>query len=78
MPATHRSHFPLFMDMSARAREREETARREKASCAVETVLPPGVFITMMPFFVAAARSMLSTPTPGGGGGGVGIKGKDG
>lgn len=26
--------------MSARAKERAETARREKASCAVETVFP--------------------------------------
>ena len=32
---------------------------------AVETVLPPGVFITTMPWRVAAGTSMLSTPTPG-------------
>ena len=31
---------------------------------AVLTVLPPGVFITTMPWRVAAATSMLSTPTP--------------
>ena len=32
---------------------------------AVETVLPPGVFITTIPWRVAAGTSMLSTPTPG-------------
>ena len=58
------NHLPLFIDISARARLRAETARREKASWAVETVLPPGVFITITPFLVAAPRSMLSTPTP--------------
>ena len=31
---------------------------------AVETVLPPGVFITTIPRRVAAGTSMLSTPTP--------------
>ncbi len=31
---------------------------------AVETVFPPGVFITTIPRRVAAATSMLSTPTP--------------
>ncbi len=35
------------------------------ASSAVETRLPPGEFMTMMPRRVAAARSTLSTPTPG-------------
>ena len=31
---------------------------------AAEIVFPSGVFATIMPFFVAAAISMLSTPTP--------------
>ena len=31
---------------------------------AVETVFPPGVFITTIPCRVAAGTSMLSTPTP--------------
>lgn len=34
------------------------------ASWAVETVLPPGVFMTSTPFRVASATSMLSIPTP--------------
>lgn len=34
------------------------------ASCAVDTVLPPGVFITSTPLRVASATSMLSIPTP--------------
>src|ERR1700736_6597590 len=36
----------------------------EKACSAVDTVLPPGVFITMTPRRVAASTSTLSTPTP--------------
>ena len=36
----------------------------EKACSAVEIVFPPGVFMTMMPRFVAASTSTLSTPTP--------------
>ena len=35
-----------------------------KDSSAVETVLPPGVFITTTPRCVAASTSTLSTPTP--------------
>ena len=31
---------------------------------AVETVLPPGVFMTTIPCRVAAPKSILSTPTP--------------
>ena len=34
------------------------------ASSAVETVLPPGEFITRTPRRVAASRSTLSIPTP--------------
>lgn len=34
------------------------------ANCAVETVLPPGVFMTSTPLRVASATSMLSIPTP--------------
>lgn len=33
-------------------------------SSAVDTVFPPGVFITSTPFDVAAGTLMLSTPTP--------------
>src|ERR1035441_10973658 len=33
-------------------------------SSAVEMVLPPGVFITTTPRWVAASTSTLSTPTP--------------
>src|SRR5438128_4001200 len=36
----------------------------EKVSSAVEMVLPPGVFITTMPLWVAASTSTLSVPTP--------------
>lgn len=34
------------------------------ASWAVETVFPPGVFMTSTPLRVASATSMLSMPTP--------------
>ncbi len=34
------------------------------ASSATLTLLPPGVFITTMPLFVAASRLTLSTPVP--------------
>ena len=34
------------------------------ASCAVDTVFPPGGFMTNTPFRVASATSMLSMPTP--------------
>ena len=37
---------------------------RATASSAVDTVLPPGEFMTRTPRRVAAARSTLSTPTP--------------
>lgn len=37
---------------------------REMASWAVDTVFPPGVFITRIPRLVASLTSMLSMPTP--------------
>ncbi len=52
------------MDASAGAMLRESESIRLIACSAVEIVLPPGVFITMIPFFVAAATSTLSRPTP--------------
>src|SRR5438552_3001991 len=36
----------------------------EKVSSAVEIVLPPGVFMTTIPRWVALSTSTLSTPTP--------------
>ena len=52
------------MDASAGAILRERERIRHIVCSAVEIVLPPGVFITIIPFLVAAATSTLSRPTP--------------
>ena len=44
--------------------QRDKPSMRANACSAVLTVLPVGVFITMMPCRVAAVLSMLSVPTP--------------
>ncbi len=59
-----RSHFSPFIAASAGATLRARASIRATASSAVETVLPPGEFMTSTPRRVAAARSTLSTPTP--------------
>ena len=38
--------------------------RSENVISAAALVLPPGVFMTMMPRAVAASKLMLSTPVP--------------
>ena len=60
-----RSQRSAFMAASAWATLRATAKRRARASSAVDTRLPIGEFITMMPRRVAASRSTLSTPTPG-------------
>ena len=58
------SHLPSLALMSAAGSLRARLQRSDTASCAVLTVLPPGVFITITPYLVASATLMLSTPTP--------------
>ncbi len=58
------SHFSCFMEASPEATLRATASMRAMASSAVEIMFPTGEFITMMPRFVAASRSTLSTPTP--------------
>ena len=43
---------------------RDSAMSMAMACSAVVMVLPPGVFMTMMPLALAASRSMLSTPMP--------------
>mmetsp|Transcript_25652 Transcript_25652/g.35259 ORF Transcript_25652/g.35259 Transcript_25652/m.35259 type:complete len:280 (-) Transcript_25652:198-1037(-) len=59
-----RSHLPCLTDISAAGRCLDMEVSRDMANWAVLTVFPPGVFMTIMPCFVAAATSILSTPTP--------------
>mmetsp|Transcript_22535 Transcript_22535/g.68698 ORF Transcript_22535/g.68698 Transcript_22535/m.68698 type:complete len:216 (-) Transcript_22535:280-927(-) len=59
-----RSHLPCFIEQSPCATLRAREAMSAQVCSAAEIVLPPGVFMTMMPFFVAATQSMLSTPVP--------------
>jgi len=59
-----RSHFPDFRLSLARATLRERASIMAIVCSAVDTVFPPGVFMTTMPWRVAAPTSMLSTPTP--------------
>ena len=59
-----RSHFPDLRLSLALATLRARASISAMVCSAVETVLPPGVFITTMPWRVAAGTSMLSTPTP--------------
>ena len=59
-----RSHFPDLRLSLATATLRARASISAMVCSAVETVLPPGVFMTTMPWRVAAGTSMLSTPTP--------------
>ncbi len=59
-----RSHLPAAIEACAWGTLRARLMSIVKASSAVETVLPPGVFMTTTPRCVAASTSTLSTPTP--------------
>ena len=52
------------MDILAWGILRASDISMEKVNSAVEMVLPPGVFMTTMPRWVAVSTSTLSTPTP--------------
>eukprot|EP00953_Heterococcus_sp_UTEX-ZZ885_P032447 16951-Heterococcus_DN1.PRE.3 len=53
-----------FIEASASLMRRAAAHSSVTASCAVDTVLPPGVFMTITPAFVHSFTSMLSMPTP--------------
>ena len=59
-----RSQRPASMDAWAAGIFRHSAKRSAKACSQVEIVLPPGVFMTTIPAFVAAVLSILSVPTP--------------
>ena len=58
------SHSPRLMEAVAWGIFLARAIIMETACSAVVMVLPPGVFMTTMPFFVAATVSTLSTPVP--------------
>ncbi len=58
------SHLPAWVEASACGISRASASIRVTACSAVVIELPNGVFITMMPFAVAAGISTLSTPIP--------------
>ena len=58
------SHLPARVEASASGIWRASDSMSEMACSAVVMELPKGVFITMMPFLVAAGMSTLSTPMP--------------
>jgi hypothetical protein len=58
------SHLPAWVDASACGLSRASASISVMACSAVVIELPNGVFITMMPFAVAAGISTLSTPMP--------------
>ena len=58
------SHLPACVDASACGICRASASISVIACSAVVIELPKGVFITMMPFAVAAGMSTLSTPMP--------------
>src|SRR5690348_14130565 len=58
------SHLPACVDTSACGIWRASASIKVIACSAVVIELPKGVFITMMPFCVAAGISTLSTPMP--------------
>ena len=58
------SHLPACVDWSAAGICRAQANSIAMACSAVVMELPKGVFITMMPFAVAAGMSTLSTPMP--------------
>ena len=60
-----RSQRSDFMAASACGMLRATAKSSPRVSSAVETMFPPGEFMTTMPRRVAASRSTLSTPTPG-------------
>ena len=59
-----RSQRPALRLSLARATFRESASISAIVCSAVETVFPPGVFMTTIPWRVAVGTSMLSTPTP--------------
>nr|QNO48058.1 hypothetical protein DFIJPJLC_00001 [Methanosarcinales archaeon ANME-2c ERB4] len=59
-----RFHSSAFSDRSACGMFLESASIMATVCSAAEIVFPSGVFATIMPFFVAAATSTLSTPTP--------------
>ena len=58
------SHLPAAIDALACGILRAAANIRASACSAVVTVLPPGVFITTIPFLDAATLSTLSSPEP--------------
>ena len=58
------SHKPSRIPVAPRTIARVPHNMWVKVSSAVAMVFPPGVFITMIPFSVAASILILSTPTP--------------
>ena len=58
------SHLPAWVEASACGIWRASASISAMACSAVVIELPNGVFITMMPFAVAAGMSTLSTPMP--------------
>ena len=58
------SHLPAWVEASACGIWRASESSKVIACSAVVIELPNGVFITMMPFAVAAGMSTLSTPMP--------------
>ncbi len=58
------SHLPAWVEASAAGSWRATANISAMACSAVVIELPKGVFITMMPFAVAAGTSTLSTPMP--------------
>src|SRR5512135_1485233 len=59
-----RSQRPALRLSLALTTFRERASIRAIVCSAVEIVLPPGVFMTTIPWRVAVGTSMLSTPTP--------------
>ena len=58
------SHFPALVDSSATAILRIADKINPMVCSATVIVVDSGALTTMIPFSVAAATSMLSTPTP--------------
>ena len=58
------SHLPAWVEASASGIWRASANIRAMACSAVVIELPNGVFMTTMPFAVAAGMSTLSTPMP--------------
>ena len=58
------SHLPAFIEAAAWGMFRLRAMSMDRACSAVVTVLPPGVFMTAIPRWLAAGMSMLSSPVP--------------